>query len=77
MEKEEKNKKCECKDCTCEECKCEENKECTCECCHEEKQEKKHGKHTDNKEVEKLKAELKEANDKCIRIQAEMMNFKW
>ncbi len=76
MEKEEKNKKCECKDCTCEECKCEENKECTCECCHEEKQEKKHGKHTDNKEVEKLKAELKEANDKCIRIQAEMMNFK-
>ena len=75
--KEDKEKKCQCENCECEDCNCEDNKECTCECCHEGKHEKHNKKHcVEHKEYEKLKSELAEANDRCIRIQAEMMNFK-
>ncbi len=65
---------CECENCTCENCECENGKECACSSCKEDEGKKK-SKHND-KEIEELKKELSEANDKCIRIQAEMMNFK-
>lgn len=70
-------KKCDCNSsCT---CGCQEGKECTCndECkcgpdckCHDKKKDKK-----DNKEIDKLKLENKELNDKVLRLSAEIQNI--
>ena len=64
-------KKCECGD----DCKCKENekKECTCgeEChCHDDKK-----KSNKKDELNKLKEENKELNDRVLRLSAEIQNI--
>lgn len=79
-EKEEKkcmNDKCTCDDkCECDDkCTCDENCECN-DACHCVDKEDTFSSDDENKKIEELEKKLKEAEEKVLRTQAEMINFR-
>ncbi|MBR1416577.1 MAG: nucleotide exchange factor GrpE [Bacilli bacterium] len=89
MEKEKKcncDKNCDCgcqegKECTCNDnCNCDENCDCGChdgkKCdCNHEKNLKNKKEKKNNKEIDKLKEDNKNLNDKVLRLSAEIQNI--
>ena len=86
MKKEEKckcNENCECgcnegQECTCQDCNCNEECECKDDCNCGEKCEcnkEKHG-HKKESEIDKLKKQIKELEEKSLRDKAEMINYR-